>query len=1143
MMPPFRFIKEGEKMKRRITLISAIAILAVVFCSIFAIGVSAADETPVAESTAPAVGIWAVSIDNPAIGSNIMYAVKSDADLTTGTLSLLVWDSITAGEKYSKGNAQKEITTYDVMNIGGNDYYVFKVEVNIGDYANPVYTRVCYTTDTNVSYYSQMNKYSVTTYAVDAIANGIYSENSAFAEALNDLFKVGEGGTLAPDYHRVDLKSIFGVSDVRFGDGFGFGYYASGTEIESTSVSGLDKYTWIDEEGNEVGTIPTIVVGESTVKYSASLGLDKFNEKYATLASGQTANDVLRVSGTVKSIDEKQFTITDGANDLVAYDGATVLINADVKVGDTVTVSGNPKNYNGLLEIVVATLVSHTEHDCVDEDKDKDGKCDRCGTYTDTAKYVFEDYTAGKQYEENEEHVLDDIVTVTTTQCHFTSELRIYSSSAHDGYAIISSTKVIASIVVNAGNKADTLNVYGSTDGETWTLIAEVTTTSAYADHTVDVPSTLADCKYLKLDVAGTEQVRIKYIELAFKPCSVHAYDNCTDLECNKCGEIRNAEDVLDSEHNWGACTNDTCTNGCGTTRTVEEGTQCVDENPIDEICDTCGTAMPHSTHTDSPDDDDCICDTAGCDVLVSHTYSTYTHKCDVCGEINEDHECSYDDNCDDSCNLCGTTRTPPHTFDPLANKCDDCGLITEHECVDSDNNSKCDDCDAAIAKWTWNKATSIAVGDKIILTGNTSATSRYALNGVASNIGSAILCDDTPNTADSWYVLTVVEGYTSGTVAFVDSEGNYLSYTGSSNQLHTSTTLSASSSWTVTFNEDGNAIITNCGSTTRILQYNYNNGNPRFACYTSSQQKIGIFKMDCGENHTYTTYSHKCDICGYINENHECVSAEDNGLCDLCGEAMAHEHINEDNDCVCDVEGCDEIMHTYTTLSAKCAVCGEVKAEHTTHTNLDENKVCTDCGVCTEHRYESDCTDECLNCAEKRTVIPHKWNGDCDTECDCGVTREKGLCVDADNDGFCDYCNAEYALTTVEKNIAFDDETKRTVSTTEQQVWTENGITLTNDKDSSSTAVNTAINPIKLYANSKVTITCDSGTMTQIVVTCGSTSYATALVNSVNATDSATATANGTTVTITLKTATSSYIFTCTAQVRVKSMVVTVVG
>jgi hypothetical protein len=88
---------------------------------------------------------------------------------------------------------------------------------------------------------------------------------------------------------------------------------------------------------------------------------------------------------------------------------------------------------------------------------------------------------------------IDDMLTITTTECHFTSELRIYASSTHNGYAIgtLADGKTIKSLGFNAGYKVDTLNVYGSTDGSTWTKIEGVKITSTtYSDYSVDFGNT-----------------------------------------------------------------------------------------------------------------------------------------------------------------------------------------------------------------------------------------------------------------------------------------------------------------------------------------------------------------------------------------------------------------------------------------------------------------------------------------------------------------------------------------------------------------------------------------------------------------------------------------------------------------------------
>lgn len=142
----------------------------------------------------------------------------------------------------------------------------------------------------------------------------------------------------------------------------------------------------------------------------------------------------------------------------------------------------------------------------------------------DSKTYTISEYPAGTQYAKGEEHWLDAFVTVTTTQCHFTDQLYIYSSNAHNGYAIISSPTAIAGISLNAGNGADTLNIYGSNDGETWTTdpIAAITTTTSYADYSVIFTE---QYKYLKLDVAGTKQVRIANFTIFWKADSINLND------------------------------------------------------------------------------------------------------------------------------------------------------------------------------------------------------------------------------------------------------------------------------------------------------------------------------------------------------------------------------------------------------------------------------------------------------------------------------------------------------------------------------------------------------------------------------------------------------------------------------------------
>ena len=74
----------------------------------------------------------------------------------------------------------------------------------------------------------------------------------------------------------------------------------------------------------------------------------------------------------------------------------------------------------------------------------------------------------------------------------------------------IHSQKVITGIVMNVGNKADTLNVYGWDESTgAWVLIEGVSTATSYSNKTVTMPAGTSYTK-LKLDVEGANQVRIK---------------------------------------------------------------------------------------------------------------------------------------------------------------------------------------------------------------------------------------------------------------------------------------------------------------------------------------------------------------------------------------------------------------------------------------------------------------------------------------------------------------------------------------------------------------------------------------------------------------------------------------------------------
>ncbi len=102
------------------------------------------------------------------------------------------------------------------------------------------------------------------------------------------------------------------------------------------------------------------------------------------------------------------------------------------------------------------------------------------------------------------------------------------------------------------------------------------------------------------------------------------------------------------------------------------------------------------------------------------------------------------------------------------------------------------------------------------------------------------------------------------------------------------------------------------------------------------------------------------------------------------------------------------------------------------------------------------------------------------------------------------------------EATLSFADKANRTVQTDEQQVWVQNGITLTNNKGKSTSNVADYAKPARFYKSSEIIIECSLGNIKNIVFDCNSASYATALGNSITdvtpsvSSDKVTVTLNG---------------------------------
>ena len=123
---------------------------------------------------------------------------------------------------------------------------------------------------------------------------------------------------------------------------------------------------------------------------------------------------------------------------------------------------------------------------------------------------------------------------------------------------------------------------------------------------------------------------------------------------------------------------------------------------------------------------------------------------------------------------------------------------------------------------------------------------------------------------------------------------------------------------------------------------------------------------------------------------------------------------------------------------------------------------------------------------------------------------------------------------------LSFADKAQRTSFSTSQQVWEQNGITFTNDKSSSTNNVADYANPVRLYANSKVTVAAP-GNITKIVFDCNSTSYANSLKTSIGTVAGASVSASSDKVTVTFTSSVASFVISSlSAQVRMDSLEVT---
>ena len=148
--------------------------------------------------------------------------------------------------------------------------------------------------------------------------------------------------------------------------------------------------------------------------------------------------------------------------------------------------------------------------------------------------------------------------------------------------------------------------------------------------------------------------------------------------------------------------------------------------------------------------------------------------------------------------------------------------------------------------------ASTLAAGDQLLLVYENGNLALGAINGngkIYDYASVTISSSKISNPSASVAVLTL-GGDSEGWTLQSSLDSKYLSLPSSSNELRQSATaVTDNDKWTISI-EEGVASVTNVAYDTRTIKYN--SGSPRFACYTTGQQSLALYRLK--EDLTETT-------------------------------------------------------------------------------------------------------------------------------------------------------------------------------------------------------------------------------------------------------------------------------------------------
>jgi len=670
--------------------------------------------------------------------------------------------------------------------------------------------------------------------------------------------------------------------------------------------------------------------------------------------------------------------------------------------------------------------------------------------------------------------------------------------------------------------------------------------------------------------------------------CTAEGY---TTYTCSVCGDTYKDSYVDATDHAWDNACDTTCNNGCGETREPSHTAEVVpgkdatcEETGLTEgsKCSVCGAVLVAQEEIEAKGHAwDNACDTEcnnGCGETREPTHTEKTlaavpATCTATG-LTEGKKCS----------VCGETLVAQETVAVLGHDMDEgvvttaptctekgvktftcergCGHTTT-EAVDAKGHSynsvvtapTCED--KGYTTYTCTVCGDSYVADEVAATGHTEET----LEAVAATCEETGLTEGKKCTVCGTVTVAqevvpakghtevVVPGKAATCTETGLTEGKKCSVCGETLVAqetvaatgHTEKTLATVPATCTTTGLTEGKQCTVCGETT-VAQTVVEK-------LAHTEETIPAVPATCTE--TGLTEGKQCTVCGETTVAQTVVDALGHTwtdatctvpkTCSVCGategEELGHNYVGEvTTPATCTTKG----EKTYT-----CSVCGdnyteEIAIDENAHSPAEELSIDIEKGT---HYYE--CLNECgTRLDEEEHTSKYAFdNDDHWTVCeDCEYVlggKERHTFVD----GKCQVCEMANPYLSVEATITFDDVAKRTVFTDEQQVWVENGITVTNNQGASTSKVADYSKPARFYKSSTLIVE-SQDKFTTIVFHCNTAAYATALKNSITAGEGVTATVNSKDVTVVFDVATDKLeVILSEGQVRMDGITVSAQG